>query len=431
MSSLLAAASLVCLLVGTEAFFSVLSVLNLRHQTRTVAAEREWVVDDLGIDDPEKALAYDRVSTGVSLLRSWLTLLVLLLVLFSGVFADATAAVGRLGGVLTETAVFLGGVLLAVRLFGTPFDLVETFVVEEVYGFNEQTLALWVRDWLVQTAVSLALFVPLGVAVVWFVTSVPLWPAAAWGLSVGAIVAFLALKPRVIDPLFYEFEPLAESDLREAVEEVFEAAGYKTDQVYEMNASSRSGHSNAYFVGFGPAKRVVLYDTLIEGMETDAVQSVLAHELAHWREGHVWKFVGLAALRLAVLFAALGLLLDSGLVYLPVAAPDTPYVGLFVGALVLAPLNRLTSPLENYVSLGYERDADAYAVELVGGEPMARALATLAADNLAVPFPHPWYETFHYDHPPIPERMRRVRELEGQASSSAASPDEAGSTATD
>jgi len=366
----------------------VLSVLNLRHQARAVEAEREWVVDNLGIDDPEEALAYERVSTGVSQLRSWLTLLALLFVLFLGVFADVTAAIGGFGGVLTETTVFFGGLLVGVRLFGVPFDLVGTFVVEEVYGFNEQTLTLWVRDWIVQTAVSLALFVPLGVAVVWFVTSVPFWPAAAWGLSVGAIVAFMILKPRLIDPLFYEFEPLAESELREAVEEVFEAAGYRTDQVYEMNASTRSGHSNAYFVGFGPPKRVVLYDTLIEGMEADAVQGVLAHELAHWREGHVWKFVGLAALRLAVLFAVLGLLLDSGVIYLPVAAPDIPYVGLFVGALVLAPLNRLTSPLENYVSLGYERDADAYAVELVGGEPMARALATLAADNLAVPFPH-------------------------------------------
>ncbi|MFT4949545.1 MAG: STE24 endopeptidase [Natronomonas sp.] len=411
MATLVAGVLFVVLLAGTEAFFTVLSALNLRHQERTVAAEREWVVEELGIDDPERALAYERVSAGVGALRSWVTLGVLLLVLFSGVFGEATAALAGLDSVLLETAVFVAGVLLATRLVGVPFDLVETFVVEEIYGFNERSLGLWLRDWTLQTVVSAALVVPLGVAVVWFVTTVPVWPAAAWALAIGAIVAFTVLKPRVIDPLFYDFEPLGDGDLKAAVDAVFDAAGYRTEQVYEMNASTRTGHSNAYFVGFGPAKRVVLYDTLVDGMDTAAIQSVLAHELAHWREGHIWKFIGLAALRLAVVFAALGGLVASGIVYFPVAAPQTPYVGLFLGVLLLAPLNRLTSPLENYVSLQYERDADAYAVEVTDGAAMARALSTLASDNLSVPFPHPWYETFHYDHPPIPERIRRVRTL--------------------
>ncbi|PSP19204.1 hypothetical protein BRC62_02125 [Halobacteriales archaeon QH_10_67_13] len=179
-----------------------------------------------------------------------------------------------------------------------------------------------------------------------------------------------------------------------------------------MNASSRSGHSNAFFSGFGPAKRVVLYDTLTDSLDVAAIKSVLAHELAHWREGHIWKFVALSIIRLGAVVAALAALLEFGVAYDAVAAPETPYVGLFVGLLFILPVNRLTSPVENYFSLAYERDADAYAVEIVGGEPMARALASLAADNLSVPFAHPWYETFHYDHPPIPERMRRVRELD-------------------
>lgn len=417
MTDTLVAALLVVVLVGTEAFFTALSVLNLRHQETTVGAERAWLVEELGIDDPDRAVAYERLSTGVSALRSWLTLLVVLVVLFSGVFGDAVATINTFESTLLAAAVFVAGLLLGARLLSIPFDLVDTFVVEEIYGFNEQSLALWVRDFVVQTAVSLVLVVPLGVAVVWFVTSVPLWPAAAWALAVATMLALLVVKPRVIDPLFYEFDPLAEGELRAAVEEVFDAAGYRTEQVYEMNASRRSGHSNAYFVGFGPAKRVVLYDTLIEGMDVDAIQSVLAHELAHWREGHIWKFIGLAALRLAVVFAVLGVLVESGLVYLALPAPDTPYVGLFAGVLFLLPINRLTSPLENHVSLGFERDADAYAVEIVGGDAMARALADLAADNLAVPFPHPWYETFHHDHPPIPERIRRVRELDPDAGS--------------
>jgi STE24 endopeptidase len=394
-TGLLVGLAFVVLLVGTEAFFTGLSVLNLRHQERTVRAERDWVASELGIDDPEEALAYHRVSEGVSKLQSWTVLALLLVVLFSGLFGDAVELVqASVGGPLAEAAVFVAGLVVASRIVSVPFDLVSTFVVEEVFDFNEQTLALWLRDLVVGTAVSLVIVVPLGVAVVWFVRAVPLWPAAAWALVVAFLIAFMVLKPRVIDPLFNEFTPLEEGDLRAAVDEVFDRTGYRTDEVYEMDASRRSSHSNAYFVGFGPAKRVVLYDTLVEGMDTDEVQSVLAHELAHWREGHIWKFVGLGAVRFAAVFAVLGVLVDASWLFAPFAVPETSYTALFLAVLWVAPVNRLTSPVENYVSLGYERDADAYAVEIVGGDAMARALSQLAADNLATPFPHPWYETF-------------------------------------
>ena len=418
----LLAVGLALLLLGTEAFFTILSALNLRHQERTVNAERDWVIDELGIDDPDEALAYERISTGVSLLGSWMSVLAVIGLLFSGLFDSFVDLVVTLDSTLLEAGVFFASFVVASQLFSVPFDLVNTFVVEEAFGFNNQTLGLWVRDTVVSTVIGAVIVVPIGVAIVWFTTTVPLWPVAAWALVVGFLVAFMVLKPRVIDPLFYDFEPLGDGPLREAVDDVFETAGYRTQQVYEMNASKRSGHSNAYFVGFGPAKRVVLFDTLIEGMDPEAVKAVLAHELAHWREGHIWKFIALAAIRFGVIFAVLGALVETGLVYDVFALPETPYVALTIGLLVIAPLNRLTSPVENYVSLGYERDADAYAVEIVGGEPMARALAGLAADNLSVPFPHPWYETFHYNHPPIPERIRRVRELDSSVETSSEQP---------
>ena len=412
MASLLIAGTLVALLVGTELFFTALSATNLRYQRRVVAEEREWIIEELGIEDPERALAYERLGTGLSALQSWTLLGIVVLVVFSGAFADATTALAEWDALLLETAAFVGGVVFAVRVLSVPFDIVETFAVEEAYGFNEQSLGLWLRDWVLGTLVAVALAVPLGVAAVWLVDTVSLWPVAVWALLVGVVVALQVLLPRVVLPLFYEFEPLGDGPLREGIEEVFETAGYRTENVYEMNASSRSGHSNAFFSGFGPAKRVVLYDTLTDSLDVAAVKGVLAHELAHWREGHIWKFIALSIVRLGAVVAALAALLEFGVAYDAVAAPETPYVGLFIGLLFVLPVNRLTSPVENYFSLAYERDADAYAVEIVGGEPMARALASLAADNLSVPFAHPWYETFHYDHPPIPERMRRVRELD-------------------
>jgi STE24 endopeptidase len=429
MSGTLVAAGLVVLLVGTEAFFTLLSVLNLRHEERTVDAEREWVRRELGVDDPDDLLDYHRLKTGLSLLRSWVGLGVLLLVLFAGLFGDVVTALdAAIASPLAQGAAFVAGGVVAVRLFGVPFDLVDTFVVEELFGFNNQSPRLWLRDFLVQTAVSLVLVVPLAVAVLWVVEAVPLWPAAAWALLVGVSLAMLVVKPRVIDPLFYEFTRVEEGPLRTAVDEVFERAGFTCEQVYEMDASRRSSHSNAYFVGFGRTKRVVLFDTLVESMDEAEIQSVLAHELAHWKKAHIWKFVGLFAARFAIVFAVLGYLVGANWLYAPFDVPQLPYVGLTLAVLWVAPVNRLTSPVNNFLSLRFEREADAYAVEVIDGESMAGALTALAADNLATLFPHPWYETFHYDHPPIPERVRYVRELDDAREREA---DDSGAVATD
>lgn len=413
MSGLVVATGLAVLLVGTEGFFTLLSVLNRRHEARTVHAQREWVREELGIDDPETLLDYNRTKTGLSLLRSWVGLAGLLLVLFSGVFGDVVTLLQATGwSPLGQGVVFVAGTLVTARLFGVPFDLFDTFVIEETYGFNNQSFGLWLRDFVVGTGISLVLAVPLAAAVLWVIESVPLWPAAAWGLVVAFSIAMLVVKPRVIDPLFHEFTPVEGGPLRAAVEEVFERAGFSCEQVYEMDASRRSNHTNAYFVGFGRTKRVVLFDTLIEGMADEEIQSVLAHELAHWKNAHIPKFVALSAARFAVVFAALGYLVGADWLYAPFEVPQLPYVGLTLALLWVAPLNRLSSPLDNALSLRFEREADAFAVDLVSGEAMAGALTELAADNLATLFPHPWYETFHYDHPPIPERVRYVRELD-------------------
>jgi STE24 endopeptidase len=253
--------------------------------------------------------------------------------------------------------------------------------------------------------------VPLAAAVLWVVERVPLWPAAAWALLVGVSVAMLVLKPRVIDPLFYEFTPVDEGPLREAVDDVFERAGFSCDQVYEMDASRRSAHSNAYFVGFGRTKRVVLFDTLIEGMDEAEIQSVLAHELAHWKKAHVWKRMAAGFLQMGVVLGVAGVLVDSGWLYAMFGVPaGATYAGVVLAVLWIAPLLRWSAPIQNRVSLKHEREADAFAADVADGEAMVGALAALTRDNLGNPFPHPWYETFHASHPPVPERIRYIRE---------------------
>ena len=425
----LAHAAFLLLVVGSAAFFTALAVANVRHGRRTLEREREWVEDELGVEDPSLVSAYHRVNTTVGQLQSWISLLVILLVLYTGLFARAVEWFEGLGygPVLTGTAVFVA-IVVGFQVLSVPFSLYGTFVVEERFGFNEQTPGLFVRDLFVGLAITVVLVGALSAAILWVIEALPtLWPVAALAIVAAFSLGMLVVYPRVIAPLFNDFEPVESGDLREGVERVFERAGFTCDDVYVMDASRRSGHSNAYFVGFGRTKRVVLFDTLVDQMDLRHLESVLAHELAHWKRNHIWKQFGASMVRTGIALVALFVLMETSWLYAMFDLPATAYVGLAVGALWVSPLLELTSPLVNRLSLAHEREADTFATAVMDDPtPLIEALCRLTGENLSNPFPHPLYATFHYDHPPIPERIRYLREL-GDGSSS---PEGSSSTAT-
>jgi len=402
-------AAFVVLLVGTQAFFTVLSVLDVQHADRLLDRNTAWLADTLGIDDPDELRDYHRLTTAFSELRSWIGLAVLLVVLYAGTLewaVDLLAATG-LSTVLQGIA-FFAGLVAAAQLFSLPFRIVSTFGIEEAFDFNQQTPRLFARDTLLTLGISLVFTAVLGGAVLSFINVLPtLWPLAAWLLFIVFSPVMQVLYPRVIAPLFNDFDPVESGELREAVEDVFERAGFSTSDIYTMDASRRSSQLNAYFIGFGSTKRVVLFDTLVDSMEIPELQGVLAHELAHWKEAHIWKQFASSAVRMGVVFAALGALVAFDPLYTAFGIPETAtYAGLLLAALIVGPVLQFTAPLANKLSLKHEREADAFAADVMGADPMVDALARLAEENLANPFPHPWYATFHYSHPPIPERIR-------------------------
>ncbi len=401
-------------LVGTTAFFTVLSALNLRHGRRTLERESDWVAGRLGLEETDRVIAYQRATTVLSRLQTWVVLALVLAALYSGAVATVVERLEALGygPIATGTAFFVAAVV-GLRLVSVLFDAYETFVIEERFGFNEGTLALFVRDLLVGTVLAAGFTAVLAAAVLWVVRRLPTyWPLAATALFAAVSLAMLVLYPRVIAPLFNDFEPVESGELRAAVERVFDRAGFTCDDVYVMDASKRSSHSNAYFVGFGRTKRVVLFDTLVDQMEFAEIEAVLAHELAHWKRGHVWKGFAAGVVRIGATLAVLWYLLETPWLYGMFALPETTYVGLAVGALWLQPVAKLTRPLENRLSLSHEREADTFATDVMGdGEPLVDALCRLTAENLSNPFPHPLYATFHYTHPPIPDRIRYIREI--------------------
>jgi STE24 endopeptidase len=306
--------------------------------------------------------------------------------------------------------------VIIAQLASIPFDVVDTFVVEEIFDFNRQRPGLFVRDAAVSLVVTLAFTAVLGGAVLAFIGAFPtLWWVAAWALFVGFSLAMLVIYPRVIAPLFNDFEPVDSGDLYQAVMDVFDRAGFSCSQIYVMDASRRSAHSNAYFIGFGRTKRVVLFDTLVEQMDLEEIESVLAHELAHWKNAHIWKQTAASAIRVGVVLLVFSLLLDQPWLYTMFGVPTgTEYAGLLLAGLWIYPINRLTAPLENKLSLKHEREADAFAVGVMNdGQPMIDALARLVSENLSNPFPHPLYATFHYTHPPVPDRIRYIQQQAG------------------
>jgi len=406
----------VVLLVGSEALFATLDVLNLRHGEAEIEARSGWVADVLGVEDTDEVVDYNRASTGLSRLESATSLGFVLLVLYSGLFADAVAVVRSLGlGELLAGVVFLVGAVVALQVVSWPFDVVDTFVVEEIFEFNQQSPRLWARDAAVQLMVSVVIVGVMAAALLWVIRAFPrLWAVGGAVLFLAFSLAMQVVYPRVIAPLFYDFDPIEGGELREAVEDVFERAGFACEQVYEMDASRRSSHSNAYFIGFGRTKRVVLFDTLVDQMDLDEVESVLAHELAHWKKNHVWKLLAVGTVQVGLVLAVAQVLMGTGWLYAMFGVPETTYAGLALALLWVQPLNGLTAPLTNRLSLAHEREADSFAVDVMGeDEALAEALANLVGENLSNPFPHPWYAAFHYTHPPVPDRIRYIEELTG------------------
>jgi STE24 endopeptidase len=225
------------------------------------------------------------------------------------------------------------------------------------------------------------------------------------------------ISPYVIEPLFNRFEPVSEPGLEERIRAMMEKAGLRVGRVMKMDASRRSRHSNAYFTGIGKVKRIVLYDTLIQQMDHGEIVAVLAHEIGHWKKGHVWKRLVRAEI-MAFMGAWLAFRLLQwpglpGLLDLPrdISLPARMLLLAFVATLALFPL----SPILAWRSRCHEREADRFAADLTGRpQDLASAMVKLSVENLSNLFPHPWYAAFHYSHPPAVERVRTLRGWAGE-----------------
>lgn len=391
-----------------------LALLNQRHAARHGAEVPEPLagrVDEATARrSRDYALARGRLGLASGAAGAALTLALLL----SGVLPAADRQLAALGLAGAHRFVaFLALLAAAASLAGLPFSLYGTFVLEARFGFNRTTFGLWLRDRLKGLALGAALGIPLLYAAhAFFARTGPAWWLWLAGFLAAVQLAIAWLWPVLIAPLFNRFTPLPEGPLRTRLEALCREAGFRTRGLFAVDASRRSGHSNAFFAGL-LRPRIVLFDTLVARATVDEAAAVLAHEIGHYRARHVHRrlAVGLAAQFLSLwvlsrlaawppLFQAFGF-----------AAPS------FHALLALASLGGgaftfFLAPVSSWISRRHEYQADRYAVRLTGlGPALASALTRLGEENLSSLAPHPWYVAWHYSHPTLVQRLRAIAAL--------------------
>jgi len=310
------------------------------------------------------------------------------------------------GTALIASAVAL---LSAVEL---PLALYRTFVIEARFGFNRITPRLFLADLAKQAVLAAALGIPLVLLVLWLMQAMgEAWWLYVWIAWMGFNLLVLLIFPTFIAPLFNRFTPLADPSLAKRIEALLERCGFRSSGLYVMDGSKRSSHGNAYFTGFGAAKRIVLFDTLLARLAPPEVEAVLAHELGHYKRHHVWKRVALLfAVSLGLLWG-LGQLIDERWFYegLGVSTPSTA-AALLLFMLVVPVFTFFLQPLSSLYSRRHEFEADAYAAAHASAAELGRALVKLYQDNAATLTPDPVHSAFYDSHPPAAIRIARLKE---------------------
>lgn len=317
-------------------------------------------------------------------------------------------------GALVPQLTLLAAFGLISGLLDLPFTLYSTFRIEERFGFNKMTLKLWLADLVKSTLVGIVIGLPIVALILWLMGSAgSLWWLWAWGAWMGFNLLVLVLYPTVVAPMFNKFKPLEDETLKARVTALMQRCGFAAKGLFVMDGSKRSAHANAYFTGFGAAKRVVFYDTLLKQLNPGEVDAVLAHELGHFKHKHIIKrIVSMFAMSLAG-FALLGWVSSqvwfyTGLGVRPNLTGANDALALLLFLLVVPLFSFFISPVFAQFSRKHEFEADAYAVAQTDGKDLQSALLKLYQDNASTLTPDPVFVKFYYSHPPASERLGRM-----------------------
>jgi STE24 endopeptidase len=398
-------------LIATVGLFHVELIATLLNMAALKPKPPESLRAMISDEDHERALEYARVSGRFEVMESSVALGLLLAFWWSGGFGwlDGMIRGWALSPMMTGLAV-IGVMFLLSQVVSLPFELWDTFVIEREFGFNKTTPATFIADKVKSLLLAALLGLPVVALLLWLFARFELAALYGW-IAVSAfslLISFIA--PRLIMPLFFKFQPLEDAVLKEKIVALSQRLAFPVADVNVVDGSRRSTKANAFFAGFGKAKRIALFDTLLANHSHEEILAVLAHEVGHHKRGHVPRQMVLGLTLGAVMFALLHFALrDARLcAAFGVSVPSVAW-GLVFFMIVWRPLSVLTGLFSGWLSRKYEFEADAFAKDAMGSpKTMTEALTKLSRDHLSNATPHPLYVALHYSHPPVVERIRAL-----------------------
>lgn len=388
------------------------------RQMRYVRAHQDAVpsafADEISLEEHQKAAAYTLAKTRFGRRMIVVEAILLLLWTLGGLLyvLDQLWRGVELSPLWTGVAVMISFMIVS-TILELPASIYRTFYIEAKFGFNRTTPSLFIADLFKSLLVSLVIGVPFLTLILWLMEYTGgLWWLYTWGAWISLMLSVTWAYPVLIAPLFNKFEPLQDDTLRERVENLLQRNGFASKGIFVMDGSKRSGHGNAYFTGLGSQKRIVFFDTLLNSLTTPEVETVLAHEIGHFKHKHIQKRIFWVAVLTFLGLALLGWLEKQAWFYegLGVGVPSH-YMALLLFMLVTPVFALFFQPVVAWLSRQHEFEADNFAVQQTQVGDLIQSLVKLYKDNASTLTPDPLYSAFYDSHPPAPVRVARLVEL--------------------
>jgi STE24 endopeptidase len=392
-------------------FEKYLDYLNTKTMSDVLPDEVKGIYDE---EKYKKQQAYQRENNRFGLFSSSFSFaLTLAMFLFLGFAFVDSLAWGVTANAILAALFFFGLIMFASDILSIPFSIYDTFVIEEKYGFNKTTPKTFVFDtlkgWLIGALIGGGL---LAIIILIYQKTQGMFWIYAW-ILISAFSIFMAMfYSNLIVPLFNKQTPLEEGELRDAIQKFSDKVGFKLDNIFVINGSKRSTKANAYFTGFGAKKRIVLYDTLINEMETDEIVAVLAHEIGHYKKKHVIQGLIIGLVQSGIVLFIFSLLINNENLSQALGVEEPNFhIGLVAFGVLYTPVSFVLGIFMNLLSRKNEYQADAFAAQNFNPESLASALKKLSVKNLSNLTPHPKYVFFHYSHPTLLQRLARLKQF--------------------
>ena len=400
---------IIAFIVMEFVFSKVLSYLNMKSWDKPIPEELKDLYDG---DKYEKAKAYAKENDRVDMISGTLSFLISIAFLYLGGFAWVDGIAQDVSGnYIVQGLVFFAIIMAASSVIGMPFEIYSTFVIEEKYGFNKMTVGTFIGDKVkgavIGAVIGCGLYALL--AFLFQLLGDYFW-LAAWGVISSFSIFIAAFYTSVLLPIFNKLTPLEGGELRSKIEEYASKVSFPLTNIMVMDGSKRSSKANAFFSGMGSRKSIVLFDTLINDMNTDEITAVLAHEVGHYKKKHILQSMFLSVAQMGVLLFLFGWLARNPVMGQVLGAREnTFYLSLVTFSMLYSPISTIIGLFMNVFSRKNEYEADNYAVTTYSAEPLISSLKRLYVNSLGNPQPHPAYVFVHYSHPTLLQRIRAMR----------------------